>query len=327
MAARRTVTISRGRDSGIQKLYVDALGRRHAAPRDTVRAIERAMTAGPTSAGRGALVVRAGSRTRVGPADVHLEGGGVLSIGRELPADLPARLPRARRPERPAAAADRRACDVSSAGGSRHVGLGDSALCRALAPQLGHRRSRRSALAGALGPPAGRRHRADQPAGRAGPDDSAAAEPVFPLEPAFSQPAVPAHRGSGRRARRGRRPRSRPHRPSPQSRSPDRPRRGLQAEVPRARSDLASRRGNGQTTASTRSGVSRAGCASSRRSARSPRDSAPAGGNGRRSTGIHARRPWRVSPAPPGSASGSPFTSGCSIRSIGSWRGRRPPCP
>ncbi len=89
MAARRTLPISTGRDSGIQKFYVDALGRRRAAPRDTVRAIERAMTAGPTSTSRGAIVVRAGSRTRVGPADVHLESGGVLAIGRELPADLP----------------------------------------------------------------------------------------------------------------------------------------------------------------------------------------------------------------------------------------------
>ena len=89
MAARRTLPLSRGRDSGIQKFYVDSLGRRQAAPRDTVRAIERAMTAGPTSTGRGAIVVRAGSRTRVGPADVHLESGGVLAIGRELPADLP----------------------------------------------------------------------------------------------------------------------------------------------------------------------------------------------------------------------------------------------
>ena len=89
MAARRTAPLSRGRDSGIQKVYLDALGRRHATPRDAVRAIERAMKAGRSAAGRGALVVRAGSRTRVGPADVHLESGGVMAIDRELPADLP----------------------------------------------------------------------------------------------------------------------------------------------------------------------------------------------------------------------------------------------
>ena len=87
--AARTATPSRGRDSGIQTFYVDALGMRHAAPRDTVRAIERAMTAGRSPAGAGALVVRAGSRARVGKADVHLEGGGLLPIDGELPADLP----------------------------------------------------------------------------------------------------------------------------------------------------------------------------------------------------------------------------------------------
>jgi len=87
--AARTATRSRSRDSGIQKYYVDALGTRHAAPRDTVRAIERAMTAGRGPAGGGTLVVRAGSRTRVGKADVHLEGGGILPIDGELPADLP----------------------------------------------------------------------------------------------------------------------------------------------------------------------------------------------------------------------------------------------
>ena len=89
MAARRTPLRSRGRDAGIEKFYVDALGRRHRPPRDTVRAIERAMHAGKGTAGGGALVVRAGSTTRVGPADVHLEGGGMVAIDRELPADLP----------------------------------------------------------------------------------------------------------------------------------------------------------------------------------------------------------------------------------------------
>ena len=87
--AARTATRSRSRDSGIQKYYVDALGTRHAAPRDTVRAIERAMSAGRGPAGGGTLVVRAGSRMRVGKADVHLEGGGILPIDGELPADRP----------------------------------------------------------------------------------------------------------------------------------------------------------------------------------------------------------------------------------------------
>jgi len=47
------------------------------------------MTAGRGPAGGGTLVVRAGSRTRVGKADVHLEGGGILPVDGELPADLP----------------------------------------------------------------------------------------------------------------------------------------------------------------------------------------------------------------------------------------------
>ena len=89
MAARRTATRSRSRASGIQKFYVDALGTRHAAPRETVRAIERAMTAGRGPAGGGTLVVRAGSRMRVGPADVHLEDGGILPSTASCPPICP----------------------------------------------------------------------------------------------------------------------------------------------------------------------------------------------------------------------------------------------
>ena len=86
--AARTATRQRGRHSGIQKFYVDALGKRQAAPRSTVLAIQRAMTAGRGAAHGGTLVVRAGSRTRVGKADVHLETGGLLPIDGELPASL-----------------------------------------------------------------------------------------------------------------------------------------------------------------------------------------------------------------------------------------------
>ena len=173
--------------------------RRRATP--CVRSNARCSVAGG-AAGRDALVVRAGSRAHVGPADVHLESGSVIAIDRELPVDLPLGYHELVGRGRPAAATDRGSCGVSSAGGSRYVGLGDSALRRALAPQLGHRRSRRSALAGPLGARAGGRHCADQSAGRAGADDSAAAQSVFPFEPPFSQPAVSPDRGSGRRARR-----------------------------------------------------------------------------------------------------------------------------
>jgi 4-alpha-glucanotransferase len=86
--AARTAARSRGTNGGIEKFYVDALGQRHAAPRETVRAIRQAMAAARGPAGGGTLVVRAGSRTRVGRADVHLETGGSLPIDGELPATL-----------------------------------------------------------------------------------------------------------------------------------------------------------------------------------------------------------------------------------------------
>ena len=211
---------------------------RHAAPRDTVRAIERAMTAGRGPAGGGTLVVRAGSRTRVGKADVHLEGGGILPIDGELPADLPlgyhALAGRSGAPRRlivaPAAChlpADFAtwgwAIQLYAARSRRSWGIGDLADLRWLG-----------------------RWARDQGAGLALINPLAAPAPTMPQQPSpyfpssrrFRSPLYLRIEEVDGRARRGHRPRSRPQRPSPQSRAPDRPRRDLQAEVPRARSDL-----------------------------------------------------------------------------------------
>jgi 4-alpha-glucanotransferase len=77
------------RNSGLQKSYVDALGMRHAVPRQTVRAIERTIKSGRRGAGSGALIVGAGERVRTGPAEIHLEDGGAVAVDDTLPADLP----------------------------------------------------------------------------------------------------------------------------------------------------------------------------------------------------------------------------------------------
>ena len=77
--------------TGIQRAYVDALGNRHQASRQTVEIIERAMAGG--GAGRpphAAVVVREGQRRVVGPAEIRLEDGSALTIDRTLPRDLPA---------------------------------------------------------------------------------------------------------------------------------------------------------------------------------------------------------------------------------------------
>ena len=75
--------------SGIQTEYVDALGKRHAAPRETIRAIKRAIGAAPRS-GAGATIVAEGQGSRTGPAEIVLEDGQSLTVDRTLPRDLPA---------------------------------------------------------------------------------------------------------------------------------------------------------------------------------------------------------------------------------------------
>jgi 4-alpha-glucanotransferase len=104
-------------DSGVQPHYVDALGMRHEAGRETLTAIRRAMrardgddrsalrskTSSPkTSAARirrraakpdcfdEVIVVAEGERTAPRPGDLRLEDGGRLAIDGRLPANLPA---------------------------------------------------------------------------------------------------------------------------------------------------------------------------------------------------------------------------------------------
>lgn len=80
---------ARQQTSGIQQYYIDALGKRHSPPPETVRTIERAIKGGRRAAGSSVLVVRAGERARVGAAEIHLEDGGKVTVDATLPADLP----------------------------------------------------------------------------------------------------------------------------------------------------------------------------------------------------------------------------------------------
>ena len=99
-----------GRHSGIQKSYIDALGKRHAAGRETVRAIEHAM-AGRARAGQGAgrgnddgdtLVVEPAASCRSAGVEIQLEDGTTLAIDGRLPARSAARLSPAAPPPRSA---------------------------------------------------------------------------------------------------------------------------------------------------------------------------------------------------------------------------------
>ncbi len=79
--------------AGIQRYYVDALGKRHVAPDATIRAIQTAIQKGQSTAARSretdTVVTTAGSRLRLGPAEIRLEDGSNLTVDRLLPADLP----------------------------------------------------------------------------------------------------------------------------------------------------------------------------------------------------------------------------------------------
>jgi len=74
----------------IQPHYVDALGKRHAAPAATIRAIERAMGEGGGAPGKQhTIVATEGSRLEVGPAEIRLEDGSARTVDRALPHDVP----------------------------------------------------------------------------------------------------------------------------------------------------------------------------------------------------------------------------------------------
>jgi 4-alpha-glucanotransferase len=73
---------------GIQRDYVDALGRRHRPPASTVATITRVLKAGPPH-GPDVIVLRAGDRPSLGPAELKLEDGTTRTIDRKLPPDVP----------------------------------------------------------------------------------------------------------------------------------------------------------------------------------------------------------------------------------------------
>lgn len=78
--------------AGIQTEYVDALGERHAAPAETIEAIEQAIRKGTPRAPTApvTLVVTEGATVQTGPAEIILEDGSTRTIDRVLPRDLPA---------------------------------------------------------------------------------------------------------------------------------------------------------------------------------------------------------------------------------------------
>jgi 4-alpha-glucanotransferase len=75
--------------TGIQERYVDALGKRHAAPAETVRAITRAARASASRRQAGTVIVREGARLEAGPAEIQLEDGTSLTVDRFLPRGIP----------------------------------------------------------------------------------------------------------------------------------------------------------------------------------------------------------------------------------------------
>jgi hypothetical protein len=78
--------------TGIQRHYVDALGRRHRPPASSVATIEAAMRGG-ASANADVIVVRDGERPSIGPAELRLEDG-TTRIVDEAAADLPHGYPK-----------------------------------------------------------------------------------------------------------------------------------------------------------------------------------------------------------------------------------------
>ena len=159
---------------------------------ETVRAIERAMAGGPdVRRPRRDRSSTPAPAARVGAGRVQLEDGTTIRDRTAAARRSAGRLSPARRRRGQPRAADRRARDVPSA-------------ARILAPGAGRfssmPRARGAAGASAISPicagwGAGRAQQGAgialiNPLAAAGADASAAAEPVFPVEPAFPQSAV-----------------------------------------------------------------------------------------------------------------------------------------
>ena len=78
--------------AGIQTEYVDGFGERHAAPPETIKAIEdavRGQAGVPRESAHQTLVVTARQKVHTGPAEILLEDGSARTIDRVLPQDLP----------------------------------------------------------------------------------------------------------------------------------------------------------------------------------------------------------------------------------------------
>ncbi len=82
------------RAAAVQTEYEDALGKRHAAPQETVAAIERAMQGAgvhdPDERRGKTVVTTERSALEIGPAEIVLEEGSTLIVDRLLPRDIPA---------------------------------------------------------------------------------------------------------------------------------------------------------------------------------------------------------------------------------------------
>ena len=325
--------------TGIQPRYVDGFGKRHAAPPETVRAIEHAIEGERrhtgdrrqqsggrrTNEGR-TIVTTERCDLDVGPSEIRLEDGSMRSVDRALPRDLPVGyhriLQRGRTPAAlivappvcylpPAFRAWGWAIQLYAARSRRSWGIGDLADLRWL---------------GRWGQRPGRRHRPHQPVGGGHTDAAAAAQPVLSVEPPLSQPAVPAHRRGRRRARPGRSGGHGRERARAQSKPRNRPRRRVPPEVGGARSDLGER-----AWAQRRSLRSLSACAArprtvrrvlrARRTVREPMAAvagrAPTSRLGRGGPHLRANPGCRTAPC---------FTSGRSFRSIANSLARRRRC-
>jgi 4-alpha-glucanotransferase len=79
--------------AAIQKYYVDALGKRHAAPDSTIRAIRAAVQGGKSTTDHTrdahTIVTTYWSGLEVGAAELRLEDGSALTVDHHLPNDLP----------------------------------------------------------------------------------------------------------------------------------------------------------------------------------------------------------------------------------------------
>ena len=78
--------------AGIQTAYTDALGERHAAPIETIQAIEQVIGGEGTERRSGVpdtLVVTERARVQTGPAEIVFEDGSSQTVDRVLPRDMP----------------------------------------------------------------------------------------------------------------------------------------------------------------------------------------------------------------------------------------------